>query len=317
MAKTNKTNQYLFGIAKVAVLSISAVYIFYRFRTMNFSQIENLIAIHNTNVIFITAALFFFLSLSTINWVLESLKWKYLVSTIKPIDFSTACKQTLAAFSASVATPIKAGDYGAKVLFFPTTERKKIFGLNLISNLTQMAVTTLFGISGLVFFLLQFVNIQLTERIILFFSGIGVISIFLYVFRKKDFLWSGVSVQKIMDFFSNLNNKVKAKILMLSIGRYIVFSFMLYFLLIFFGMELSFSIAMMLIFTMYLLVSIVPTIFIFDIIIRGSVAVWLFSFYDIPDSIILSAVGIMWVFNFVLPAVIGSYYIVRFKPAFR
>lgn len=317
MAKSNKTNHYLFGIAKVAVLSISAVYIFYRLKDIDFSQIQNLMTIQNTDFSFIVAALLFFLSLSIFNWALESLKWKYLVSTIKPIDFPTAFKQTLTAFSASVATPIKAGDYGAKVLFFPTAERKKIFGLNLISNLIQMAVTTFFGIFGLVFFLSRFVNVQLTERIILFFSGIIFLLILFFFLRKKNLLWSGVSIQKTIGFFSNLNTKIKVQILMLSVGRYIVFSLMFYFLLLFFGIDLSFSIVMMLIFTMYFLVSIVPTFFIFDIIIRGSVSVWLFSFYDISESIVFSAVGLMWVFNFVLPAVVGSYFVVRFKPAFK
>lgn len=299
------------------VLSVSAAYIFYRFRNFDFSQIQNFPVIRDASTFFITLAFFFFLSFSALNWILESIKWKHLVSTIKHIDLLTAAGQTFAAFSASVATPAKAGDYGAKALFFHTTERKRIMGLNLISNLMQMAVTTFFGLIGLSFFLLQFVNMELTARLAISFSGLGLIGFLLFLFRKKDFLWSGVSIQKLIGFYSKIDKCIKIKVFILSCWRYITFSFMLYFLLLFFGLELSFSLTMLLIFTMYFLVSIVPTIFIFDFIIRGGVAVWLFSFYDISDAIVLSSIAVMWLFNFVLPAIVGSYFIVSFKPVLK
>jgi len=65
---------------------------------------------------------------------------------------------------------------------------------------------------------------------------------------------------------------------------------------------------------MYFLVSTVPTIFIFDVVVRGGVAVWLFSFAGISDLMVLSTVLVMWILNFVLPSIIGSYFVIAYQP---
>lgn len=92
---------------------------------------------------------------------------------------------------------------------------------------------------------------------------------------------------------------------------------MFYGLLLFFGATVSFREAIPLIFAMYFLVSIVPTLFIFDVIIRGGVAVWLFSFAGIPELIVLSTVLAMWILNFVLPAFLGSFFVLTYKPIIK
>jgi hypothetical protein len=65
---------------------------------------------------------------------------------------------------------------------------------------------------------------------------------------------------------------------------------------------------------MYLLVSIIPSFFIMDVVIRGGVAVWLFSFLGVSEIVVLSTVFFMWMLNTVSPALIGSYFVLTFKP---
>ena len=64
---------------------------------------------------------------------------------------------------------------------------------------------------------------------------------------------------------------------------------------------------------MYLLASIIPSIFIFDVIIKGSIAVYLFSLAGVNELIILSIITLMWGLNFVTPSVFGSYYVLNFN----
>jgi hypothetical protein len=92
---------------------------------------------------------------------------------------------------------------------------------------------------------------------------------------------------------------------------------MFYGMLLFFNANIPFSEAMPLIFAMYLLVSILPTLFIFDVVIRGGVAVWLFSFAGIPELTVLSAVLAMWLFNFVIPALFGGFFVLTYQPTTR
>ena len=51
-------------------------------------------------------------------------------------------------------------------------------------------------------------------------------------------------------------------------------------------------------------------------LLKGTVAIWIFSFYNVQPIIILSITSIMWLLNFVLPAIIGSYFVLTFKPNF-
>jgi hypothetical protein len=64
---------------------------------------------------------------------------------------------------------------------------------------------------------------------------------------------------------------------------------------------------------MYLFVSVIPTIFIFDLVVRGGVAVWLFSMVGVSELTILSTVLSMWLLNFVFPAIWGSFYVANYK----
>lgn len=103
------------------------------------------------------------------------------------------------------------------------------------------------------------------------------------------------------------------KVILYSLVRYLTFSFQFYYLLFLFGVEISYFEAMIAISSMYLLSSIIPSIFIFDVVIKGGVAVYVFGLMGVSEVIILSVVTMMWILNFVLPSVIGSYHVLRFK----
>lgn len=261
-------------------------------------------------------ALLFFLILATANWFFEILKWETIVSVIEKIDFKTAAKQSLAALTVSLATPNRIGEYGAKVYFFETSKRKKILLLNFYSNINQMLVTTVFGGISLFYFVQRF-NIEYSTKNVL---GIGFVIVVLllaaYLLKRKE-LKNGSSIVKSIRFFRSISIVVKLKTIFFSVLQYIIFSSLFYFLLLFFGAEIGFLEAIPLIFTMYFLVSIVPTFFIFDVAVRGGVAVWLFSFLGLPELAVLSTVLSMWLLNFLFPSILGSFYVLTYQPATR
>ena len=103
----------------------------------------------NSYVLFVIFLFTFF------NWLLEIIKWKTLVSSIKEISFFEASKQSFSSLTASLLTPNRIGEYGAKAIYYPKDERYKILFLNFLGNFNQMFVTFLFGVFGL-FFLIAF-----------------------------------------------------------------------------------------------------------------------------------------------------------------
>lgn len=317
MAERYKTKQYLFAFAKVSIVAITFCYIFYRLQNIPQFDFEVFVKesfYKGTNGFFYLLIL---LLLTTLNWTFEILKWKKLVSTIEDIDFKTALKQSMASLTVSLATPNRIGEYGAKALFFAKEKRKKILILNLFSNTAQLGATALFGMFGLIYFLRNYEVTFSYEALSIFGFVVLCISVLFLITRKKEFLIKGFSVANIVRFFRNLPTSVKISVFGLSLFRYIIFSSMFYALLIFFGAQIELTEAFSLIFAMYFLVSILPTIFIFDVVVRGGVAVWLFSMAGISELTVLSTVMIMWIFNFVLPSIIGSYFVLVYQPLTR
>ncbi len=317
IAVSHKAKQYLLAAAKVLVLAVTFGYIFYKLKnnpSLDFGAFTATIFSKGNVSGYL---LLLFLGLAVANWYFEILKWKILVSTFEKINFKTALKQSLASLTVSLATPNRIGEYGAKALFFESRKRKKILLLNFISSGSQMLVTSFFGIFGLLY-LFQNFNIPYSVTTLCYF-GIGVILLLVvaYYFKEKELLMKGFSMAKTIQFYRSIPFQIKFKTVLFSSFRYVIFSGMFYGMLLFFGAKISFIEAIPLIFAMYLLVSVLPTLFIFDVVIRGGVAVWLFSFAGIPELTVLSTVLAMWLLNFVLPSLLGSFFVLTYQPITR
>lgn len=313
-AISHKTKQYLLASAKVLVLAVTFGYIFFRLKNNQSLDYRAFLNAFNSRGIASGYLLLLFFIFAAANWFFEILKWKILVSTFEKIDFKTAMKQSLASLTISLATPNRIGEYGAKALFFEPRYRKKVLLLTFFSSGIQMLVTSFFGVFGLLYFLGNF-NIAYSLKSLCYFA-IALIFLFAigYYFKERELLTKGFSISKVIRFLKKIPIRTKLKTILFSAFRYIIFSATFCSLLLFFGAEIHLLETILLIFAMYFLVSILPSFFIFDVVIRGGVAVWLFSFAGIPELIVLSTVLAMWLLNFVLPAVFGSFFVLTYQP---
>ncbi len=175
----------------------------------------------------------------------------------------------------------------------------------------QMLITVLLGVIGLYLFITKYeVDINYYKSIR--FLGILLIISF-FGLKNKKLTIKGVSIEKVLTFFKKIPFKNYLSCFVFSLIRYLIFSFQFYFLLQLFGVEVSYKNAMIVISSMYLLASIVPSIFIFDVVIKGSVAVYLFSIVGVNELTTLSIVTCMWLLNFVIPSLLGSVFVLKFK----
>ncbi|MBC8753183.1 flippase-like domain-containing protein [Kordia sp. YSTF-M3] len=252
-----------------------------------------------------------------LNWFLEIFKWKTLVKHLKQISLWESTAQSLGGLTASLFTPNRVGEYGAKALYFPKSQRKQIVGLNFLGNSAQLFATLCFGLVGFVFFIYQFgvalpwYKILRMCVIVLLFSGL-----FLLGSKQKRFQIKGYSWKNLKGFIRKIPNTIHLKNLSISIVRYLIFSHQFYFLLLLFGLNTSYVTTMSAITAMYLISSLIPMLFIFDVIVKGSIAVWLFGYLNVPELNILTVVSLMWILNFVLPSILGSYFVFNFNPSF-
>lgn len=257
------------------------------------------------------------ISMSLLNWYLEITKWQTLVSSMQSISFYQALKQSLSSHTLSLITPFKVGEYGGKALYFSKHVRKRIVLLNFIGNAAQLSVTLFFGVIGLVFFLRSFdVNVNLYKLRRIGYLIAFVIAM-LFVGTKVGRNNKAGYYQKALSFFKEMSWRIKVKTLALSFFRYAIFSHQFYLLLILFGIEVPYEMALILIFTMYFLATLLPVFSLFDFVIKGSIAIYLFSFLGIDNLKIMTISTLMWVLNFALPAIVGSYFVLSYKPDFK
>lgn len=307
-----KTKQIFFVLIKLSLVIAAFCFICFKLsgnEALLFSDFLKLTAKHG---LFSLKHFSFLILLSALNWFLEILKWQTLVKPLKKLTFFEATAQSLGSLTVSIFTPNRIGEYGAKSLFYNKTQIAKIVSINGLHNLLQLFITIAFGSIGLTWFT-SIYQIKFNETnivlVVLILIGVAILSlVILNKFRQNNLEQSGL--------FNFVKSYPKSLVFIgfwLSGLRYAVFSFQFYYLLHIFGVNLNYRNAMMVISTMYFLASVVPSIAIFDFAIKGSIAIFLFSFLQIQALTMVYVTTLMWLFNFAFPSLIGSYFVLIFK----
>ncbi|MFT4575243.1 MAG: uncharacterized membrane protein YbhN (UPF0104 family) [Polaribacter sp.] len=312
-SSSHKTKHFLALIIKLFIVIGCGYFMYTKLTLNNQLSFSNFYSNSTKTTLFSIKNILFLLLFSLLNWFFEITKWKILVSFCEKIDFKRATIQSLASLTVSLLTPNRIGEYGAKAIYFEKPLRKQILVLNLVGNLFQLLTTLLFGLAGITFFLLNFnINISIKSTILVLGFSFTLI-LFAWVLYKKGVSIKGHSLKSLFNFIAKIPSSLTTKIGLYSGIRYLIFSHQFYFLLLLFNVDIIYSEALFSIFSMYFLASIIPMLSIFDIVIKGSIAIWVFSFFNCNEISILSVVLIMWVFNFVLPSIVGSYFVLTFN----
>lgn len=247
----------------------------------------------------------FILFLSFLNRFLEILKWQNLAQKIHPISLSKATEQVLAALTAGLFTPNGIGEYAGKALYFPKKDTGEVIFLNLICNGIQMILSIFFGLIGLLI-----LGYWLYVGVLI---GV-VLSISLILFLLKKITIKGYSLSQFFDKINALPKKMHRKNSYLAVLRYLTFSHQYYFLFLAFDVDLPYFTLMGTIAATYFIASSLPTFQFFDFAVKGGVAVYFFGLLGINEWIVVFISMLMWFLNIVLPVLIGSIYVFRFKP---
>ncbi len=308
---SNKAKHYGLIALKVFILTATIWFIYERLSGSEGIVFDSLIStLTRVQPSYIFGIIFLVIA----NWFFEILKWKSLVDTLQSIRFEYAYRQCLTAIGAALATLNRVGEYGAKALFFPKRQRKKILVLNLVNNTSQMAVTLLFGIPGLFFFILKHGIVVNVGNSIALVVLVLILVLLGYLFRKQQIVVKGLSISNLFRTVRAIPPGTRWKVFGYAMLRYLIFSAMFMIFLSIFGIHLEFWTSTTLITTMYLLASLLPSFAILDVTVKGGVALWLFSFVPTSEVAVLSTSLCMWLLNIMLPALIGMVYVVKFKP---
>ncbi len=310
----HKYKRFILLLIKLAIVIGAFYFLFRQLAThehLSFTQLKQQISVLFSKNVWLLLLLLLF---TDANWLLEIFKWKSLVSNEKKITFFEAYEQCFASLTASIITPNRIGEYGAKALYFEKKQRKKVMVLNLVGNLSQLTVSIFFGIFG-IFFLISNFEIGLftfdNSKFVLFLSVLLLFFIIGSYFgiTKKITKYT----IKIFHYSQKIPLQIHVKTIAFSLLRYLVFSHQFYFLLRLFEVETDYFTLINLIFCTYFLASVIPSLAIFDWAIKGSVAVIIFGFIGVNPLTIVTVTTFMWLLNFAIPALLGSIFVLNFK----
>ena len=299
----HKAKQFAVFIIKLLIVSAAFYFIYDQLANNNKLDWKKFIAlVKEKQSVF---GVLFLLSFSVANRFLEILKWQNLVTVIQPISIGESTKQVLGALTAGIFTPNGLGEYAGKALYFEKTKTKKIIFLNLICNGIQMILTVIFGTVGL-----WILGYQLWVFAILLLA----FGFWLLALLSKKIKLKGYSVEKLLDKINEIPKSTHQKNCLLAICRYLVFSHQYYFLFLAFDVDLPYPTMMATIAAVYFLASSLPSFQFLDFAVKGSVAVFFFAKLGVNEWIVVFISTLMWFLNVVLPVVIGSYFVIKFKP---
>jgi len=299
---SNTTKKNLLFVLKLAVVFAAFYFIYNQISNnskLDWSKFQSLVLDKTT-----FSTLFIVLLFSFANRYLEILKWKNLVMVIQGISTNEASKQVLGALTLAIFTPNGLGEYAGKALFYKKEQAKTIVFLNLICNGIQMFYTVFFGLFALLFLGYWKWFFILLLIFLLFF---------IVLFVSKKITIKGYSIEKLVTKINQIPRYIHKKNSILALLRYFVFSHQYYILFLIFEVNLPYLTLISTIFVVYFLASSLPSFQFLDFAVKGSVAVFFFGKLGINEWIVVFISTLMWFLNVVLPVVIGSFYVLKFR----
>ena len=225
-----------------------------------------------------------------LNWFIEALKWRFLISKIEKISFLRSLRAIFSGITVSAFTPNRIGEYGGRVFCLKEGDRGQAVLITVIGSMSQLITTIVFGTIGVLFLPMYnheilgvivleditytffiFLFVLLDILLIFFFLNTSVLSNLLFKIKFLD------AYKKYTTVFSFYNSKELLKVLMYSVLRYVVFSTQFFILLRLFDVHITYFDAFVLITSMFLIISIIPSIAITELGVRGSIAILLFG----------------------------------------
>ena len=253
-----------------------------------------------------------------VNWGLEAVKWKKLVSRVEKISLRTAIASVFCGLTWAVFTPNRIGEYGGRVFFL--SPKRRIMGVvaMAVGNIGQMVLTNVFGATALCFFLYRFIGMDYRLfYAIVALSGIFCLFFIVFYFNIKwlnGILLSFSFTRKFKKFYSVLSKyrtKELTSILLFCLARYFVFSTQYFILFNWLMPEIHDFDILMLVSILFFVQSTLPSLDIFDIGVRSITAAYFFSFVTDQDIAVIACIAAIWLINIIIPAILGSYFVFK------
>jgi hypothetical protein len=235
------------------------------------------------------------------NYLMEAIKWQNLLASWSPISIFKSYKSVLIGQAFAFFTPARSGDYVGRILLLPPGSKIKGVAQLAWSSYAQLIITISIGSIAL-FFNLPFLPW------IKWFMPLGLIAALFVYFHPGQFKgW----LNKINQL--QIENKLKLNLLGLSFLKYMIFVLQYTWSVKMLNIPIAPIDLWIALGVLFLLLSIIPSISLTDLVIRGQIIVVLLEPYYNNSLMLICLSTIIWAVNFLLPAIIGAFLLINFR----
>ncbi len=278
--------------------------------------------------------LFFSFLLMFLNLGIEAQKWRFLIGKFEQVSLLKSVKAVFAGVTVSVFTPNRIGEYFGRVFMLRQLHPVKGVLITFIGSMGQLMATILTGSLGLLFFLPRIIDAFVFPGLPVYWGiviatmiMVGLLMLLYLNFPALSVLLQRLfpgSREKIAEYtivFESYSSAELAHVLLLSLLRYAVFTVQFILLLLAFGIRLPLSHYIVVIPVIFLVMTVIPTIALSELGIRGSVAMYLIGFYihdaagvfDLSSLAVVAASTILWLINLAVPAIVGTLFVFNLR----
>lgn len=268
------------------------------------------------------------LILMPVNWGIESVKWRSLIAYIEKISVKDAFKSVLTGITMSLFTPSRVGEFFGRAFTLKNSDPFKGALLTITGSISQLLATLLTGFMALSFYIPRYIAFKelwhywLYAGLVMMMTFAALVMISGYIKAplinrqvEKLIKPSWKRVRYYLDTIDHIKRKTLVQVLLLSMLRYLVFSFQFYLLLRAMGVSIPYPDALLLIAMTYFVMAAIPTVAIADLGIRGSVSIYFLGSYfgegyQFAAEILLAST-LIWLINLAFPALLGMLFINR------
>ncbi|NQW43301.1 MAG: flippase-like domain-containing protein [Bacteroidetes bacterium] len=251
---------------------------------------------------------------SLINWSLETYKWQILLKKFNPLSFKQAFVSVLSGVAVSQLLPYKMGEYLGRLVYVKDKNKWNAGLLSVVGSYSQLLITLVLGFIS--FLILK--PIPYAQHFAISLGLLIVIGFFLYWFLPYfNFTKKYLVTSKLETALKLTNRKDLLCVLTISLVRYL--SFLLPYSLFAWQLGLSnhapFVFHILAVSCIFFMQTVTPNFILTDIAIRLTVPLVIFTLNGALSTLGFEYLPgiIVYIFNVVLPMIIGTLFIIFAK----
>jgi len=250
-----------------------------------------------------------------VNWWLESLKFRSLLSKVETLNKWESFKSVYAGNAIGVLTPNKVGTFIGRALYLKNKGTVSVVSSTMLGNVAQLTTTALFGFFGFLIVVssgskLNFISASFPTYALMGSTILVILLVILFLY--PSFLYNLTLrlpvINRFADkisYFKTFEKKELLLVLGYSILRYVVFALQFILLLKLLNVDMTIMSLCTFIGVLYLIVTFIPSPFMGNLGTREAVVLLLLVNYN-STAEVLSASIILWIINIAFPALLGS-----------